>query len=71
MLNQGKEVGGMFGKKKKDMAPHEEEFKCSVPGCGLSCLNRDSLERHMEWAHPGVAASQQEKGTPPLQTNKV
>ena len=58
-------------RKKKDVAPREEVFQCSVPGCGLVCLNRESLERHISWKHPELAASEQQKEISPLQTNKT
>jgi hypothetical protein len=50
----------VFGKKKA-MAPRSENFHCQVPGCGVNCLDRETLERHMNWAHRELVAAGNQK----------
>ena len=38
----------MFGKKKPKTV---EEHKAICEICGLDCRDKDSLQRHLEWAH--------------------
>jgi hypothetical protein len=40
---------GLFGKKKVQTTVESVSFKCPV--CGLDCLNKESLDRHVEWQH--------------------
>jgi len=42
----------MFGKKKQPPAP--TELKCPV--CGFVCMDKSSMDRHIEWNHPEAAA---------------
>jgi len=53
----------MFGKK-KTMPLRNENFQCQVPGCGVNCLDRETLERHMNWAHRDLVASEKQKEAP-------
>lgn len=46
----------MFGKK-KGASEKGVEYRCPVPGCGLTCMDAESLKRHMDWAHASKAAS--------------
>jgi len=50
----------MFGKKKA-MASQNYNFYCQVPGCGVNCLDRETLERHMNWAHRALVVSENQK----------
>jgi hypothetical protein len=45
----------MFGNKKSKVMRTKESV-CEV--CGLDCYDKDSLARHMDWAH------KEQKGTP-------
>lgn len=40
----------MFGKKKVNNSL-PKDYRCAA--CGLDCRDGTSLERHMNWAHPG------------------
>ncbi len=44
----------MFGKKKPKV-PGEKKAVCQE--CGLDCRDKDSLERHLAWAHKNVIYS--------------
>lgn len=46
----------MFGKKKTG-SEKSVVFQCPVPGCGLTCMDAQSLKRHMDWAHADKPAA--------------
>jgi len=53
--------------KKKATEEKRQNCKCPVPGCGLDCPDKETLRRHISWAHPAKLASYGQTEAPSLQ----